>query len=405
MSIRRKAIFVFLFISLSTSLGSGIIYYFFSRNTIIENIKNNLDTIISFKSREISDYLIDQREDFIFWTDNVLLDELSDKEIDLKLKGKVVARNNLYYDISIYDQDGKIAYSSSDEEIGKYRKIISEDIFREEIYFKEFYYDASLEESISLLSYPILISQERHWVVARISLKDIQSFVSQKLTKYNSIQTYLISDTKYLITQVDPNDKTRVVSSMAIDKCIETKGQDTLEYFGFDKKQVIGSYKWLNEEGVCIVSRVEIEEAYKPIKELNSNIAIASVFLVFFATVWGYFTARYFTRPINYLIEGVNEYVKGNFIHNISVNSNDEFGKMAKAFNEMSNSIKEYRENMQGMVDKKTIEISENKKQLESLNELMIGREVKMSELKLKIKELEGFLQSKKHNYKRKKTK
>ncbi|MDW7675573.1 MAG: HAMP domain-containing sensor histidine kinase, partial [Bacillota bacterium] len=51
------------------------------------------------------------------------------------------------------------------------------------------------------------------------------------------------------------------------------------------------------------------------------------------------FIARYITRPVNKLTQGVQEMTAGNYGAQVNIDSKDEFAALAFAFNEMSNKI------------------------------------------------------------------
>ena len=77
-----------------------------------------------------------------------------------------------------------------------------------------------------------------------------------------------------------------------------------------------------------------------------------------------------------------NEVKKGSYDKNVKIKTNDELGELGKNFNQMTMSLKKSRSNIEKKVAERTAD-------LEKLNKSMTGRELKMVELKKKIKDLE----------------
>ena len=115
--------------------------------------------------------------------------------------------------------------------------------------------------------------------------------------------------------------------------------------------------------------------------------------------------------PLRKLSFASGEISKGNFQVKVEVFSDDEFGELAKAFNKMIKELNQYKEKieeekqvlevkvkartreleimnkgLESKVQERTKETEQKLKELEKINRLMIGRELKMIELKNKIK-------------------
>ena len=91
---------------------------------------------------------------------------------------------------------------------------------------------------------------------------------------------------------------------------------------------------------------------------------------------------RFITSPIGRLINGVRLMSKGHLGSEVKTNSKDELGELSSAFNKMSvdlkksqDSLKEYSENLEKLVTKRTEELEEKTANLEKINkDLIIAR-------------------------------
>ena len=113
-------------------------------------------------------------------------------------------------------------------------------------------------------------------------------------------------------------------------------------------------------------------------RHLTGNVAILFTFLI----------ALSITRPIKELSQVAQEISKGKLYRKAKINSRDEIGKLAESFNKMTLSLMKAKGNIEQKVEQRT-------SQLERLNKLKIGRELKMMELKKKIKRLQKQLMKK----------
>lgn len=89
------------------------------------------------------------------------------------------------------------------------------------------------------------------------------------------------------------------------------------------------------------------------------------------------------------------EMQKGNLTAPIVVNSGDEIGDFAKVFDRMRQEVQgarvkleEYNKQLEGQIQERTRELEEKVDELERMNKLMVGRELKMTEMKQEIQKL-----------------
>lgn len=106
---------------------------------------------------------------------------------------------------------------------------------------------------------------------------------------------------------------------------------------------VLSSFTPLRIPGLnwVVVSEMAVEEAFRPITEMQRNILMWGVVLILIAALLSMLLSRLFVRPIDKLTDGVMRLAQGDDDFQIEINSRDEFGELATHFNNMVASIRE----------------------------------------------------------------
>ena len=160
----------------------------------------------------------------------------------------------------------------------------------------------------------------------------------------------------------------------------------TINFFDKDDKdnEVIGIAKIKNNP-YFLISEIETKDLVSFASEISIALSIAVLLAAILALIIVSIVISKFLQPFKLFKDFSQSISKGNYNFRLDIKSKDEFGQLAKSFNYMADSLKDSREN----IEKK---ITERTQSLERLNKFMTGRELKMIELKNKIKNLEKKL-------------
>lgn len=112
-----------------------------------------------------------------------------------------------------------------------------------------------------------------------------------------------------------------------------------------------------------------------------------------------FFMRNLIINPLKKIAGGLEQVRNGNLEAKISIDRKDELGQLAVAFNQMTSDLKktrqeiqDYNTNLEKKIEDRTKELNERAFEAERMNKLIMGRELKMVELKERIKELEAQL-------------
>lgn len=147
-----------------------------------------------------------------------------------------------------------------------------------------------------------------------------------------------------------------------------------------------------NENEIIVADKIKgtqfflIKEEEQELYEVQATkITIILVIFVIFSAIFSaialLFLIKKFFKPLDDLTDAVKKIIKGDIRQNINIKTDDEFEDLANNFNEMSEKLADSREDIE-------LKILERTAELEKVNKTLVGRELKMLELKKEIQEL-----------------
>lgn len=106
--------------------------------------------------------------------------------------------------------------------------------------------------------------------------------------------------------------------------------------------RALQAYAPLNLKGLdwVVIASVDSDEAFAPERNFAHKLVRSTALIIFLACLAAMVWSRLFVRPIKRLEGGAEKIATGDFDVRLPVTSNDEFGDLTMAFNEMSGSLK-----------------------------------------------------------------
>jgi C4-dicarboxylate-specific signal transduction histidine kinase len=164
---------------------------------------------------------------------------------------------------------------------------------------------------------------------------------------------------------------------------------NNFDYFDNNNQQKIIFIKKTKEAPFYLMVENSISDVYSEANKIALTIAI----LVGSAALTAYFFIFFFLnkklKPIEEIINASKNIIDGHLDQRVLIKTGDEFEILANNFNKVADNLIEKSSNIQQKIDEKTAELKNN-------NNYFIKRELKMIELKKKIKILERNEKTKK---------
>jgi methyl-accepting chemotaxis protein len=301
----------------------------------------------------------------------------------------------------------RLSKSTSGKLLDKLDKTTIENLKQSKEVFSQVYIDPVTSEPMMVMTSSVqnVFGDFQGTLLAEVNLKFMWDLVGTlKIGK--SGQAFVVDKKGNLLAFADINRvlKGENLSSLhEVAEFIEMSSQnhknDTLISKGINGNTVVTNHVHLDMPDWAMVVELPIGEAYETIIYQLEFTAVIVLVILLFTIVIGLFLSKSITKPIVYLRDGAEKIKEGNFDTRIDISSNDEIGQLADSFNHMASKLQESYRDLELKVTERTTQLEESKKELENniselekTNKLMVGREIKMVELKKEVEELKSEL-------------
>jgi len=227
---------------------------------------------------------------------------------------------------------------------------------------------------------------------------------------FNIIQAQMWNNKEILEISFSKPENDSFIVFAANEKHLEGK-ISSKEAFEVFKTGVVYKNKHAHNEGeraLIFIVPIKISgkiygtvETHLSLNSFDKNISNQVRTEIFLTTIVGFFSFLVFffflntfvKKPIYGIKKGLEEVSRNNLDYKIKKLSDDEFGELAKSFDLMRLEIKksrkesdEYNKDLEGKVKKRTKELEKKIKELEKFSRIVIGRELRMLELKKELR-------------------
>ena len=188
--------------------------------------------------------------------------------------------------------------------------------------------------------------------------------------------------------------------------------------FYLEEEDTVASFRVIEDLEWHLIVVQPKREAFQFLREMAKNYGFLMIILLFPIILVSFFITKKIIRPLKGLSLAAKKVARGDFEVRADVLSKDELGELAESFNKMTEELREAKDKMEEeknvleiKVDARTRELSQLNKELEDkvrertaemekklrelekMSKLMVGRELKMVEIKKKLRETEEELE------------
>ncbi len=173
----------------------------------------------------------------------------------------------------------------------------------------------------------------------------LYDFLNRKITnEIEGISIINVTQGKILYS-TEKDLEGQVLKSSMLERLRDVKNEKPIIIDNVGKKEIfyfssLGN-KFFNQNGKFVLKlKYSNKKVYNFIKKQIRQTIFLSLFILIIGLLIILYFGRLITKPINSLIRGTFELGNGNTDYRITIKSQDEFGKLAKSFNEMAEKLK-----------------------------------------------------------------
>lgn len=265
----------------------------------------------------------------------------------------------LYTELFIYDETGRILFSSDINQVGK---VVSRQPYFEPSlngsYIQFPYYQVGSSDLTMMITRPLLSTEGRlvGVVVGRLNLETLSAIIERASIDRDTNETFLISrENNFLITpsRFPGYGFNRSYQDPAINAALNGEdGQE--EYDDYRSVSVFGVYRWIPDLQAGLITKIDKTEALNETNEvLNTTIRLAGG-VALIAALIGFFVATAVARPIIALTNMAVQVAQGNLDAHFDVRVHNEIGVLADTFNDMTSQLREFIISLEDRVNERT---------------------------------------------------
>lgn len=376
---------------------------FFALESIFRNRTfAQLQSVTILKESAVKNLIDDVSSEMGYQATNI---KINTQLVSFLEKGSLVEKQLLYEyflelssvkkefsDYFVLDISGNVLLSTYKGDEGKVKT--SEPYFlnaKEKTFFQDFYYDVSIGTTAIMVGTPIknMRGELVGVLVGRVVVEELSRLIQERSGLGNTGESVMINANNLAVTDLlkEPGQAMkRTIFTPQVLRCLsgDTFSGRFTDYHG---DEVYGYYKWFPEVKSCVLTKQDVSEVSTSLNQLFVYGLGLTGGVLFLAGMVIFFLAGRLFSPLQALRDEAIKINEGNYDVHVQVISNDEIGELSTVFNEMGEKLRVSYRGLQDKVEEKTKELNEKVVSLEKLNELMVGRELKMLELKKALAE------------------
>ncbi|KPU27666.1 hypothetical protein TR13x_03835 [Caloranaerobacter sp. TR13] len=376
LKLKTKIILIIITLVFLSSATSGLISYFNQKDTILHELEDTSSNLSNILSKQIETFLsekikllesISNLEGIISLdrdSQTKILKAIQTKQNDFSLlfvtnlKGYQIARS-----------DGKTIYSDLSKR--QYIKDVKE---KKKTVVSNVLISKTTGKPALVIATPVFDSNNKMIAIlgGTVDLSCIERFRKETTIGKAGFSFVVDSEGKIL---AHPNKKIveerKSYSDIAPVKEVLKNKTGTITY-EIDGIKYYGSYKPVPILNGGVIVQQPFKEALAPLNKARLFTFIITLIIILAASAIGYIFSLSITRSIAKLVAFANKLSEGDLTQNIDIKSKDEIGKLALAFKEMNNNLKNLLKNINiasEKVNKSALNLSESSSQVSKISE------------------------------------
>jgi PAS domain S-box-containing protein len=217
-------------------------------------------------------------------------------------------------------------------------------------------------------------------LAGRMNLDEMNTIINRHAGLWQTEEAFLVNSSNLFVTQprLSPNPAVlqHGIHTEAVNRCL-VRSSGTLSDLDYRGKPALIVYRWLPENDLCLVVKIDQAEALAPAYAFGRRIAFISGLALLGAIILAILFSRGITGPIRTLQVEVIRFGQGEQDIRLPEKGRDELGDLAREFNHMAASLiekdsrlHEYATELERKVEERTAAIKQREERLRSYFEV-----------------------------------
>jgi PAS domain S-box-containing protein len=357
-SLTGRLVITFLGVSATIVLMVAVVAYRQARSALAEQVLERLRTIASSREQMLNRWVDEQRKEVKFLAGLPRLrDELPEMigERGVEARDKTRAALTTSFERSLMQKGefseafvlsvpgGQVLISTDSSRIGDYR--VTDTYYVEGqkgTYVQNVYPKAARPEGTPTLtiSTPLPDPQGRVRAVlaVHLNLQQIDSIFNDRSGLGVTGEAYLTDRFHVFVssTHFGRPEYPRGVGTFGVTHAADAHESGAATYLNYRGVTVLGVYRWLPKRDLALIVEMDAREAFAPASRLLSSMIFVGVLSALALTVLVLAAARRIARPVLAIAGTADRIAAGDFTAIAPVETKDEVGRLAVAFNKMT---------------------------------------------------------------------
>lgn len=287
----------------------------------------------------------------------------------------LIQRRQEFEEVFLIDLDGQVALSTEATHEGQDRT--SQAYFwkgLDGIYIQPPTYSPGADRVSIVFSRPVIDSQgqTKGVLAGSASLEAVQEMMSEQVGLGRTGTIYLIDRDQAALIGPHPIQVGMPMHTEGADAVMDTQHSGSSTYENYQGQPVVGAYHWLPELQVALLVEQEQAEAFEETYRTLRSVAGISLGTLVLAVIVALLITRSIVTPLASLAEAATQVARGNVEMSVKVGRDDEIGALARAFNSMTDQLRDLIGNLEKRVVDRTRELERRSAYLEASTE--VGR-------------------------------
>jgi PAS domain S-box-containing protein len=279
---------------------------------------------------------------------------------------------------------GEILIATNPREEGKFRE--DRDYFIQgkiTPFVSKVYYSLELQGPAITASAPLRTEdgQLLGVLAGRLNLHELNTIIQRRSGLHQTDDAFLVNTSNFFVTQPhllsDPAVLQRGIHTEAVRQCTTTRSNGTLSALDYRDVLSIITYRWLPEHEMCLIVKMDRDEALAPIDGFGRAIVWIALSAFIAASALAFVLSRGLIRPILVLQTTVQGFGRGHLDIRLPETRSDELGVLASEFNQMAAALAEkerelriHAATLEQRIQERTRELQDSNTQLSRAQEI-----------------------------------